>query len=152
MTEVFVVAYTVCSDLGSAIVMFAYTVCNDSAIAMFASTVCNGSHCHVPYASAQREERQRGGDCRCVSRRGGRGIGAKPNEEDSLVFVQYCFFNLEEVWQAAAPVYSRLSSSALSSSLLLLPSQSLVGNLILLLYNDFKDCKNYIFLNMLFFI
>ncbi len=26
------IAYTVCSDLGLAIVMFAYTICNDSAI------------------------------------------------------------------------------------------------------------------------
>jgi hypothetical protein len=45
----------------------------------------------------------------------------------SLGFFQYFFFTLEEVWLAPAPVYSRLSSSALFSSLLLLPSLSLVG-------------------------
>ncbi len=55
MTEAFMVAYTVCSDLCLAIVMFAYTVCNDSMVVI------------VMYASAQREERQReGGRRRCV--------------------------------------------------------------------------------------
>ncbi len=55
MTEAFMVAYTVCSDIGLDIVMFANSVCNESAIVMFASTVCNGSHCRVCICTERRK-------------------------------------------------------------------------------------------------
>ncbi len=133
-SDICMCAYTVFHD--SSVVMCVYIVCNDSVIAMCAytlwydsyiiktaCTVCHGPwlrYWHVCLIIIQALSMWAYTVCR--------GDKANTKEGDiSLGFFQYCFFNLEEVWQAAAPVYSRLSSSAFSSSLLLLPSLSLVG-------------------------